>query len=73
MNILSTDQENYNFLNVCNLCRYARFSQAQSQLRTAFTTLFHLMHQLTGNDRSTLNKYFIRFYLEFEYLGDKVL
>ena len=28
---LNSDQERYHFLNVCILCRYARFSQAQSQ------------------------------------------
>ena len=32
MNIVSTNQEKYYFLNMCNLCRYARFSQAQSRL-----------------------------------------
>ena len=32
MNILSADQEKYHFLNMCNLCRYARFSQAQSHI-----------------------------------------
>ena len=30
MNIISTDLEKYYFLNMCILCRYARFSQAQS-------------------------------------------
>ena len=28
------DKEIYPFLNMCNLCRYARFSQAQSQFMT---------------------------------------
>ena len=28
--IMYSDQEKYNFLNMCDLCRYARFSQAQS-------------------------------------------
>ena len=32
MNILSIDQEKYYFLNMCNLCKYARFSQAQSHI-----------------------------------------
>ena len=32
MQIISTDQEKYHFLNMCNLCRYARFSQAQSHI-----------------------------------------
>ena len=32
MNILSTDQEKYHFRNMCNLCRYAQFSQAQSHI-----------------------------------------
>ena len=31
MNIISTDQEKYHFLNMCNLCRYAQFLQAQTQ------------------------------------------
>ena len=31
-NIISTDQEKYQFLNMCILCGYARFSQAQSQM-----------------------------------------
>ena len=32
MNIMSTDQEKHYFLNMCILCRYARFLQAQSHL-----------------------------------------
>ena len=32
MNIFSTDQEKYRFLDMCNSCRYARFSQAQSHI-----------------------------------------
>ena len=32
MFIIKNDQEKYHFLNVCNLCRYAWFSQAQSQI-----------------------------------------
>ena len=31
MNIISTDQIKYHLLKICNLCRYARFLQAQSQ------------------------------------------
>ena len=33
MNIISTDQEKYYFPNMCILCRYAWFSQAQSHMR----------------------------------------
>ena len=29
---MDRDQEMYVFLNMCNLCRYARFSQAQSHI-----------------------------------------
>ena len=32
MNIISRNQEKYYFLNMCILCRYARYSQAQSQI-----------------------------------------
>ena len=32
MNTISSDQEKYSFLNMCNLCRYVWFSQAQSHL-----------------------------------------
>ena len=39
--ILSTDQEKYHFLNMCNLCRYAWFLQAQSQMRNYVTTSMH--------------------------------
>ena len=32
INIVNTNQEKYHFRNMCNLYRYAQFSQAQSQL-----------------------------------------
>ena len=32
MNIISIDHEKYYFLNMCNLCRYDLFSQAQSHI-----------------------------------------
>ena len=32
LNILSTDEEKHHFLNMCNLCRYTQFSQAQSHM-----------------------------------------
>ena len=32
MNIIKTVQEKYYFLNMCNLCRYAQFLQAQSHI-----------------------------------------
>ena len=38
MNILSTNQEKHHYLDMCNLCRYAWFLQAQSHI----TTLPHL-------------------------------
>ena len=31
MRILNSDQGKYHYLNMCNLCRYARFLQAQLQ------------------------------------------
>ena len=36
MNNVCTGQEKYYFLNMCNLCRYARFSQAQSHISLTF-------------------------------------
>ena len=32
MNIINSDQEKYHFLNMCDVCRYAQFLQAQSQI-----------------------------------------
>ena len=36
--IINSDQEKYYFLNMCNLCRYAQFSQAQSHIMLLMTT-----------------------------------
>ena len=36
INIISINQEKYHFLSMCNLCRYARFSQAQSHMLTHY-------------------------------------
>ena len=49
MNIIKTVQEKYHFLNMCSLCRYARFSQAQSHIicmpcYVALSNVLYLMH-----------------------------
>ena len=49
MNIISTNQEKCYFLNMCNLCRYAWFSQAQSHiwiriLHIFFSTIYVYHH-----------------------------
>ena len=52
MDILSIEQEKYHFLDMCNLCRYARFSQAQSHIHIIRITLYYQYTKQQVSDHS---------------------
>ena len=54
MIIINRDQEKYHLLNICNLCRYARFSQAQSHIWTQHRNYVQLLG--TSTEKNTRSR-----------------
>ena len=55
MFIINSDQEKYNFLNMCKLCRYVQFLQAQSQIRVIIPLLNVASNQLLHDKVASYN------------------